>query len=102
VTDIEASRRALVARILEGAGRAGASVRRAAFEGSAVGEPVRALVEKVVARAHEVSDEDVVRARASGMSEDELFEVVVCAAAGRATRRHEVALAALRACTKAK
>lgn len=102
MTDIEASRRALVARILEGTGKVDAGIRRAAFDGGAVGEPVGAFLEKVVAGAHEVSDEDMARARASGMSEDEIFEVVVCAAVGRATRRHEVALAALRACTKAK
>ena len=60
------------------------------------------LLEKVSARAHEIGDEDVARARASGMSEDEIFEVVVCAGVGRATRRHEAALSALRACTKAK
>jgi hypothetical protein len=102
MTDIEASRRALVARILEGPGSADAGLRRAVFDGSAGPEPVRALLEKVGARAHEVGDEDVARARASGMSEDELFEVVVCAAVGRATRRHEAALSALRACTKEK
>jgi alkylhydroperoxidase family enzyme len=102
MTDIEASRQALLARILEGAGAADAGARRAAFDGSAVAEPVRALLEKVGARAHEVGDEDVARARASGMSEDEIFEIVVCAAVGRATRRHEAALSALRACTKAK
>ena len=43
----------------------------------------------------QVDDEDVARARASGMSEDAIFEVVVCAAVGRATRRHEAALARL-------
>lgn len=102
MTDIEASRRSLVARILEGAGKADAGVRRAAFDGSAAEAPVRAFLERVVARAHEVSDADVARARASGMSEDEVFEVVVCAAVGRATRRYEAALSALRACTKAK
>jgi hypothetical protein len=102
MTDIEASRRALLARILEGAASADPGLRRAAFDGSAVAEPLRALLEKVGARAHEVGDEDVARARASGMSEDEIFEVVVCAAVGRATRRHEAALSALRACMKAK
>jgi hypothetical protein len=102
MTDIEEPRRALVARILEGTGIADAAVRRAAFGGSAGAEPVRALLEKVGARAHEVDDEDVARARAAGASEDELFEVVVCAAVGRATRRHEAALSALRACTTEK
>ncbi len=100
MTDIEASRQALVARILEGAGRTDAGVRRAAFDGRAVAGPARSLLEKVGARAHEVGDEEVARARASGMSEDEIFEVVVCAAVGRATRRLEAALSALRVCAK--
>jgi alkylhydroperoxidase family enzyme len=102
MTDIEASRRALVDRILEGPASADARVRRAAFDGSTVGEPLRAVLDKVRERAREVGDEDVAQVRASGMSEDEIFEVVVCAAVGRATRRHEAALSALRACTKAR
>ncbi len=101
MTDIEASRKALVTRILEGAGSADAAVRRAAFDGGTVAEPVRALLEKARTRALDVDDEDVARARASGMSEDQIFEVVVCAAVGRATRRHETALSALRASAKA-
>jgi hypothetical protein len=102
VTDIEASRQALVARVLEGAGSADPGSRQAAFHGSAVAGPLGALLEKVRARAHEVGEEDVTRARAAGVSEDAIFEVVVSAAIGRATRRYEAALAALRDCTKAK
>jgi alkylhydroperoxidase/carboxymuconolactone decarboxylase family protein YurZ len=33
--------------------------------------------------------------RASGLTEDEVFELVVCAAVGQATRQYEAALAAL-------
>jgi alkylhydroperoxidase family enzyme len=101
MTDIEASRRALVTRMLEGPGSADAGVRRAAFDGSELTEPLRALVEKVRTKAHDVGDDDMARVRASGMSEDEIFEVVVCAAVGRATRLHEAGLSALRACAKA-
>jgi hypothetical protein len=54
------------------------------------------LVEKVCKRAREVSDEDVSAARASSLSEDEVFEMVVCAAVGEATRQLESALDALR------
>jgi alkylhydroperoxidase family enzyme len=102
MTDIEASRQGLVARILEGAGTVDAAVRRAAFDGSAVAESMRALLAKVREGGREVGDEDIARARAAGMSEDAIFEVVVCAAVGRAARRHEAALTALRACKKAK
>jgi hypothetical protein len=100
MTDIEASRRALVTRILEGPGSADSEMRRAAFDGTARSEPVRELVMKVVTRASEIGDPDVARARESGTSEDAIFEVVVCAAVGRATRRHEAALSALSTCTK--
>jgi hypothetical protein len=57
---------------------------------------VGVLVAKVRKRAQEVSDEDVAAARASNVSEDEIFEIGVCAAVGEATRQLESALDALR------
>jgi alkylhydroperoxidase family enzyme len=57
------------------------------------------LVEKVAKCAFRVSDEDISRAKASGLSEDQIFEIVVCAAIGPATRQHDAALAALEAAT---
>jgi hypothetical protein len=71
--------------------------RRAAFDGAGQTGPVGVLVEKVCKRAHEVTDEDVAAARASSLGEDEIFEIVVCAAVGEASRQLESALAALRA-----
>jgi hypothetical protein len=38
-------------------------------------------------------------ARVSGLSEDQVFEIVVCAAIGQATRQYDTALAALEAAT---
>jgi hypothetical protein len=38
--------------------------------------------------------------KASGLSEDQIFEIVVCAAIGQAVRQHDTALAALEAATK--
>jgi hypothetical protein len=95
MSDIGRARKALVARILEGEGRASRAQRKAAFDDSALSGPVGALVAKVRQRAHEVTDEDVADARAN-VSEDEVFEIVVCAAVGEATRQLEGALAALR------
>lgn len=84
------SREALVKRVLEGKGSASREARRAAFENKS-DVP---LVEKVVTSAWTITDEDVAAAKKS-LSDDEVFELVVCAAIGQATRQLESALAAL-------
>lgn len=101
MSDIREARRALVRRILEGAGKASPSERRAAFNLSSLAGPPAALVDKVVRYSASVSHEDIAAARASGLSEDQVFEIVVCAAIGQATRQHDAALAALNAATDA-
>jgi hypothetical protein len=95
MSDIGRGRQALVARILEGAGIASHAQRRAAFDGTGPSGPPGVLVETVCRRAHEVRDEDVAAARASSLCEDGVFEIVVCAAVGEASRQLESALAAL-------
>jgi len=87
--------RAVVARILEGDGRASRAQRRAAFDDVVVGEPLRTLIGKVTREPARVTDEDIALVKQSGLSEDEVFELVVCAAVGQATRQYESALAAL-------
>jgi alkylhydroperoxidase family enzyme len=89
------ARNAVVARILEGDGRASHAQRRAAFENAALAEPQRTLIDKVAKHAYKVTDQDIAAARASGLSEDQIFEMVVCAAIGQATRQYDSALAAL-------
>jgi alkylhydroperoxidase family enzyme len=89
------ARNAVVARILEGDGRASHAQRRAAFENAGLAEPQRTLIDKVAKHADKVTDEDIAAARASGLSEDQIFEMVVCAAIGQATRQYDSALAAL-------
>jgi hypothetical protein len=74
--------------------------RRAAFDHAGLTGPVAILVEKVSTRAHDITDEDFAAARTSGLRDDELFEIVVCAAVGEATRQLESALAALRAASR--
>jgi len=98
--DITRARNALVARILEGHGTAPQAWRRAAFENAGLTEPLSTLVDKVAKHAHRITDQDVAAARASGPSEDQVFEIVVCAAVGQATRQYESALAALKAATE--
>src|SRR5262245_17740072 len=80
MSDIAQARKALVARILEGDGNASRALRRAAFDDAGLVEPLRTLIGKVARQATRVTDEDVAAARASGLSEDQIFEIVVCAA----------------------
>lgn len=87
--------RAVVIRVLEGDGRASHADRRAAFENAGLGEPLRTLIDKVARHPTRVSDEDIATVLASGESEDQIFELVVCAAIGAATRQYETALQAL-------
>jgi|SRR5258708_82024 hypothetical protein len=100
MSDISQARKALVTRILEGSGRASHADRRAAFDNAGLAEPLRSLIDKVTRRAHKVTDADVAAALASGLSEDKVFEIVVCGAIGQATRQYDGALAALDAATK--
>ena len=99
MSDIRQARIALTSRILEGDGKASLSERRAAFNNSGLGEPIGALVDKVARHAYRVTDEDIAAARVSGLSEDQVFEIVVCAAIGQATRQYDTASAALDAAT---
>ena len=87
--------RAVVIRALEGDGRASRAARRAAFENAGLDEPLRTLIDKVARQPTQVSDEDIAAVLASGESEDQIFELVVCAAIGAATRQYETALQAL-------
>lgn len=95
MTDIGALRRELIGRVLGSDAEASLALRRSAFDNSGLDEPVRTLIEKVADRAYRVSDEDVAAVRAAGLSEDQIFEIVVCAAVGAADRQYGSALAAL-------
>jgi alkylhydroperoxidase family enzyme len=99
MSDIRQARKALARRILEGTGKASPSERRAAFNNSGLAELLSALVDKVARHADRIADEDITAATASGLSEDQVFEIVVCAAIGAATRQYDTALAALEAAT---
>lgn len=87
--------RALVTRIREGDGRASRGDRRAAFDNEVTDEPLRSLLNKVAGEPTRITDDDVAAVKAAGRSEDEVFELVICAAVGQATRQYETALAAL-------
>ena len=95
MTDITQLHRELVRRVLGGGGEAPAELRRAAFDDTGLSEPVRTLIEKVAHHAYDVTDDDVAAVRTAGLSEDQIFEIVVCAAVGQANRQYESGLAAL-------
>jgi alkylhydroperoxidase family enzyme len=87
--------KAVVTRVLEGDGRASRAERRAAFENAGFTEPLRSLIDKVAREPTRVTNKDVATVKSSGTSEDQIFELVVCAAIGQATRQYETALDAL-------
>lgn len=95
MSDITEARKGLVGRILGADGKASTSERRAAFNNSGLAGPAGTLVDKVASHAHRVTDEDIKAASVSGLSEDQIFEIVVCAAIGQATRQYDAALASL-------
>lgn len=100
MSNIGGARKVMVTRILEGDGKASFSLRRAASENTGLTGPLNTLINKIAKHAHQVTDEDIAAARASGLSEDQIFEIVVCAAIGQASRQYETALAALEAASK--
>jgi len=87
--------KALVIRVLEGDGRASRAQRRVAFDNAGLGEPLHTLISKVAKQPARITDHDIAAVKASGLIEDEIFELVVCAAVGQATRQYETALGAL-------
>jgi alkylhydroperoxidase/carboxymuconolactone decarboxylase family protein YurZ len=93
-----AAHRALVDRVLNGEGRASAEQWARAFRNEGLAAPLDALdalVGKVAARPVRVTDADLDAAKAAGCTEDEIFELVVCAAVGESARLYEAGLAAL-------
>lgn len=87
--------RVLVNRILRGPGRAPADQRTRAFDNADLPEPLRPLLDKVATRSAEVTDADFATAMQAGFTDDQLFELVICAAVGESTRQYEAGLAAL-------
>lgn len=90
-----AAYRALVDRVLNGDGRASAEQRARAFGNEGLSPPLDELIGKVAAWPAQVTEEDLAAVKASGCSEDQIFELVVCAAVGQSARLYEAGLAAL-------
>ena len=90
-----AAYRALADRILHGAGRASPELRARAFRNAGLAPPLDELLGNVATRPAQVTDADFAAARAAGCSDDELFELVICAAVGQSARLYDAGLAAL-------
>lgn len=93
--DKEALVRALEQRILTEPARTPPDLRARAFENRDLPEPLRTLVDKVARRSFAVTDGDVASALAAGYTEDQLFELVICAAVGESSRLYQAGLGAL-------
>jgi len=91
---------ALVHRILNGQGKAPASERQSAFRNVGLSGPLAKLIEKIVNHPAAVTDDDIDATKATGLSEDQIFELIVCAAVGQASRQYDSAMAAVDAATK--
>jgi hypothetical protein len=87
--------KALVQRILDADAKAPLDLRRRAFDNTDLPEPLSALISKVATAPTTVTEADVARTEAAGYGEDEIFELVICASVGQATRQYEAGLAAL-------
>jgi hypothetical protein len=94
MSDTRAFREAVIETTTAGPARSSAEQRRAAFGNDGVPDAARPLIGKVFAHAHKVTDDDV-HAAAMALGEDEVFELVACAAIGAANRQLDAALAAL-------
>jgi hypothetical protein len=100
MSNIESERKALVSRILDGNGEASHEQRRAAFENARLDGPLATLVDKVAKCAYRVTDDDFAAVRAAGLTENAIYEIVICAAVGRASHQLDAARAALAATTE--
>jgi hypothetical protein len=85
----------LVARVLDGDGSASHTQRREAFSNTELSEPLHTLLSKVAENPTQISDDEIAAVKAAGFSEDQIFELVVCAAVGQSARQYEAGLAAL-------
>jgi hypothetical protein len=92
--------RALEDRVLNGDGRASPEQRARAFGHDGLPPPLDALLGKVATRPAQVTDADFAAAKAAGCTEDQLFELVICAAVGQSARLYDAGLAALAEATK--
>ena len=71
------------------------AAREALLSGANPGAPFDAWAEKVRREAYRIGDDDVAALRAAGASEDEIYEVTVCAAVSASLLHLDLGLSAL-------
>ncbi|HEY9003623.1 MAG TPA: hypothetical protein VIM89_19860 [Mucilaginibacter sp.] len=85
----------LIDRILTGTGKSTLQQRQQAFNNSGLPQPLNSLIEKVAHEAYKITDRDIAAAKEAGVTEDQLFELIICGAVGQASRQYESGLSAL-------
>lgn len=80
---------------MNGEARASAEQRARAFSDEGLSAPLDTLIGKVATVPAQVTEADFAAAKVSGFSEDQLFELVICAAVGQSARRYDAGLVAL-------
>jgi len=90
----------LIDRILSGEGKSSKQMRLSAFENADIPQPLATLIDKVASHAYQITDSDINTAKSAGFSEDQLFELIICAAVGQASRQYQNGVAALEAAQK--
>ena len=89
-----------ITSLLGSPGKTEISLRLAVFEqvrtgSGGVPENLTALVEKIAQRPWTVTDDDIRQVRESGYSEDQVYELILAAAAGAGVRRLDAGLRAI-------
>lgn len=87
--------RTFVQRIVHGPGVTDAADRDSAFRNLSRSGPVGVLLNKVVTDSAAITDADFAEIRLAGCTDDQVFELVICAAVGEATRQYEAGMRAL-------
>ena len=89
----ERLRRAVIHGAVRGPAVSDPAQRQAAFDNTGVDPRASALIDTVTRNAWKVTEQQVRSAVAAGLAEDAVFELVVCAALGQATRQRTAAQA---------
>ena len=85
----------LISQVLDGEGYSSKADRQAAFNNAGLADPLKTLIDKTANQAYRVSDSDINAVKQSGVKEEQIFELVICAAIGQSSRQYRNALAAL-------
>ena len=85
----------LIDSVLNEKGESTLQQRRAAFNNANLPAPLNMLITKVTDEAYKITDNDIASAKAAGISDDVLFELIICGAVGQASRQYENAMATL-------